>query len=137
MAEVVATFQGTLNSTVSTLKIKNNSGSDVLRFGISGQECKFPVTWDAFVGFAPLVGTATQVSINSVGTEVVMVGLNNFDDGDEVQYNGIDAGLTGDSSSTVLVLDLLGARAVAVAGGKSLFGEFRVANNGSLQAVLT
>jgi hypothetical protein len=148
MAEVVATFGGALNSIVAqgvptaTLKIDNTSGADVLRFGISGKTCKFSIIWDAFGGFGAIGGVLLDPAfgvngITGENTEVVMAGFIAFNNGDSVTFSDLDADLEGDSNSTVRVLDLLGARAVAVLGdGTSAFGEFTVTNSSTLRAVL-
>jgi len=132
--EVVATFSGPLNSFSINLKIENAANVDVRTFGISGRTSKFPVTWDSFGVFS---GPATFVIANGLDTEVVLLHFANFNPDETVKFSGIDPDFTGDTSSGVRVLDILGARAYALfADGKSAFGEF-VVKDDTLQAVLT
>ncbi len=133
--EVVATFSGPLNSFNINLTVENATNSDIRELGISGQTSKFPVTWDSFGSFS---GPANLISTTGLDTEVVLLSFANFSGGAAVTLSGIDPDFTGDISSGVRVLDISGARAVALfADGTSAFGEFIVTDNDTLQAVLT
>ena len=133
--EVVATFNGPLNSFSINLTVQNDSSSDVRMFGISGRTAKFPITWDNFGTFA---GPATVTSTIGLDTEVVLQRFSNFNQGEQVSFSGIDPDFTGDTSSGVRVLDISGARAVVIfSDGETGFGEFEVNDDGELQAIIT
>lgn len=146
--EVVATFSGPLNSVVgsapggSTLTVRNATNENIREFGISGRTAKFPIRWDVFP--EPRGSAVGTVAITGVNTEVVMVTFPDFNPGETVEFKDpatsveIDADLARDPISNVKVLDLEGARAVAVlASGATAFGEFEATANGTLRAVLT
>lgn len=133
--EVVATFSGPLDSFSINLTLENATRVQIRAFGISARTAKFPITWDSF-GVA--AGGVVITSTVGLDTEVVMVRFSNFNPGATVSFNGIDPDFTGDISSGVRVLDMLGARAIVMfADGTSGFGEFEVDDNGTLRAIIT
>jgi hypothetical protein len=133
--EVVATFNGPLDSFSINLSIDNATNFEVREFGISGRTAKFPVTWDSFGSFT---GPATVMSTDGLDTEVLSVRFANFTPGSKVSFDGIDPDFTNDSSSGVRVLDMAGARAVVLfSDGSSGFGEFEAADDSTLRAVIT
>ena len=134
--EVVATFDGPLDSFSITLSITNSSTLSVRTFGISGRTAKFPVTWDSFGTYsgAPVVHTGNT----GLDTEVVLAHFTGFDNGKTVKFTGIDPDFTGDVSSGIRILDLTGCRAtVFFSDGTTGFGEFEATENNKLRAVLT
>ncbi len=133
--EVVATYSGPLNSFSINLTLENASNSVVRAFGISGRTAKFPITWDTFGTFS---GPATVTSTVGTDTEVIFLRFSNFDPGDTLNFSGIDPDFTGDISSGVRVLDISGARAIALfADGSTGFGEFEATDEGILRAIIT
>lgn len=133
--ELVATFNGPFDSFSINLSLQNTSGGSIRSFGISGRTAKFPVTWDT-IGSAS--GPATVLSTDGLDTEVVTIRFSNFDDGETVDFSGIDPDFTGSSSSGVRVLDIEGARAmVFFDDGTSAFAEFEATDEETLMAVLT
>ena len=133
--EVVATFDGPLDSFSINLTVDNATNSQVRTFGISGRTAKFPITWDSF-GFAS--GSATVISTDGLDSEVVLVRFANFNSGQQESFNGIDPDFTGDISAGVRVLDISGARIMVLFGdGTTGFGEFEPTDEGTLQAVAT
>lgn len=133
--ELTAQFTGPLDSFSINLSLNNATKSDIRAFGISSRTAKFPMIWDSF---GTPSGPATITSTNGVDTEVVMVRLQNFGPGETLDFNGIDPDFTGDASSGVRVLDIQGARAIAIfADGSTGFGVFDVDDGGALSAVMT
>jgi hypothetical protein len=134
--EVVATFEGPLDSFSITLSINNSSTLAVRTVGISGRTAKFPVTWDSFGTFsgAPVIHAGTT----GLDTEVVLLRFTGFDNGKTVKFTGVDPDFTGDTSSGIRVLDLVGSRATAFfADGTTGFGEFEVTDKNTVRAVIT
>lgn len=133
--EVVATFDGPLDSYSINLMVDNASRVEVLTFGISGRTAKFPITWDS-VG--EISGQATVVGTEGEDTEVFLTTFSGFGPGQNVKYSGMDPDFTGASSSGVRVLDMCGSRAtVFFSDGTTGFGEFHPTNDGMLKAVIT
>lgn len=133
--EVVATFSGPLDSFSINLTVENATRTQVRAFGISARTAKFPITWDS-CGVA--AGPAVITSTVGLDTEVVMMRFSNFNAGATMSFNGIDPDFTGDISSGVRVLDMLGTRVVVIFGdGTTGFGEFEVDDNGTLRAIIT
>ena len=133
--EVVATFDGPLDGFSITLSITNSSTSAVRVFGISGRTAKFPVTWDSFGTYS---GTPTHTGNTGTDTEVLLARFSGFDNGETVKFTGIDPDFTGDTSSGIRVLDLVGSRAtVFFADGTTGFGVFEVTDKGKVQAIVT
>jgi hypothetical protein len=149
--EVVATFAAPLNRNLNgsafanSLTIANAANATLDSFGISGRTARFPVTWSRFDGFVANPGSAVALQNTvGVGSEVVHVTFAGFDPTESASFTQIDADFTNEPQppdSVVEVLDLEGARAVAIlVGGASATGEFEVAivgGNAVLRAVLT
>ncbi|MFC5800345.1 hypothetical protein [Streptomyces formicae] len=133
--EVVATFDGPLNSFSINLALSNATSSEVQSVGISGRTAKFPVTWDSMGTFG---GPATLTSTVGVDTEVVIANFTGFSPGEQVSFTGIDPDFTGAPSAGVRVLDMAGTRAFAqFADGTTGFGEFEATTAGTLRAVIS
>ena len=133
--ELVATFDGPLDSFSINLHLQNASNSDVREFGISTRTAKFPVLFDTFGGYS---GPATLVATDGVDTEVVTARFANFAPDKAVKFAGIDPDFQGDVSSGVRVGDFIGTRILVLfSNGATAFGEFEPTNDGKLRAVAT
>lgn len=140
--EVVATFDGPLDSFGINLTIENaTAASQVREFGISGRTAKFPVTWESFGVYSVVSGSVMLTDIIGLNTEVLLAkfsATDGFDPGNAVRFTGIDPDFTGDPVSGVRVLDMAGARAMVIFHDlSSAFGEFEPTDDGRLRAVLT
>ncbi len=132
--EVVATFPKPLDSFSINLRIENNTTTTVRAFGLSGRTAKFPITWDSTGSFS---GSATITGITGLDTEVVFIRFSGFGQGETVSFSGIDPDFTGDVSSGVRVIDIVGSRSIVLFGdGSTGFGEYEVNGNGDLVAII-
>ncbi|HLO94056.1 MAG TPA: hypothetical protein VK195_07045 [Burkholderiaceae bacterium] len=133
--EMVATFDGPLNSFSINLSLQNASNADIREFGISARTAKFPILFDTFGSFS---GPVTLVGVDGVDTEVVTARFANFSPDKSVKFSGIDPDFQGDVSSGVRVGDFIGSRLLVLfADGTTGFGEFQPTNDGKLRAVAT
>jgi len=133
--ELVATFDGPLNSFSINLSLQNASTGDVREVGISTRTAKFPILFDTFGSYS---GPATLVGTDGVDTEVVTARFANFAPDKTVKFAGLDPDFQGDVSSGVRVGDLAGTRLLVLfADGSTGFGEFEPTNDGKLRAVAT
>lgn len=131
---VIATFEGPLDGFSINLSVLNSTTSDIRVFGISGGTAKFPLVWDSFGAYS---GPATLGTTTGVDTEVVMVRFTGFSANETVRFTGIDPDFMNDNVSSVRVLDIMGAKAIALfADGTSAFAVFEPTIDGKLRAVL-
>ncbi len=133
--ELVATFDGPLDSFSINLNLQNASSTDVREIGVSARTAKFPILFDTFGAYS---GPATLVGTDGIDTEVVTARFANFSPDKAVKFSGIDPDFQGDVSSGVRVGDLIGSRLLVLfADGTTGFGEFQPTNDGKLRAVAT
>ena len=133
--ELVATFDGPLDSFSINLNLQNASSGEVREVGVSTRTAKFPILFDTFGSYS---GPATLVGTDGVDTEVVTARFANFSPDEAVKFVGMDPDFQGDVSSGVRVGDFAGSRMVVLfADGSTGFGEFQPTNDGKLRAVAT
>jgi len=133
--ELVATFDGPLDSFSINLSLQNASSGEVREVGVSTRTAKFPILFDTFGSYS---GPATLVGTDGVDTEVVTARFANFSPDKAVKFVGMDPDFQGDVSSGVRVGDFAGSRMVVLfADGSTGFGEFQPTNDGKLRAVAT
>ena len=133
--ELVATFDGPLDSFSINLSLQNASSGEVREVGVSTRTAKFPILFDTFGSYS---GPATLVGTDGVDAEVVTARFANFSPDKAVKFVGMDPDFQGDVSSGVRVGDFAGSRMVVLfADGSTGFGEFQPTNDGKLRAVAT
>ena len=133
--ELVATFEGPLDSFSINLNLQNASSGEVREVGVSTRTAKFPILFDTFGSYS---GPATLVGTDGVDTEVVTARFANFSPDKAVKFVGMDPDFQGDVSSGVRVGDFAGSRMVVLfADGSTGFGEFPPTNDGKLRAAAT